>query len=138
MIRWLVDHYLRARFHHRIVSETELTAEGDKSRSVLLASGYIAGSAITGNCDRGKRARAQSRLNRARIEDWSTAHNPFFNGDYADLLALIPFAVLFVPASLSSGLRRASGDTAKASENLVRFLVARHIHAAVSCFNHFL
>jgi hypothetical protein len=29
-----------------------------------------------------------------RIEEWQMAHNPFLNGSYADLLALLPFAVL--------------------------------------------
>jgi hypothetical protein len=28
------------------------------------------------------------------LTDWSTAHNPFFAGDNADLLALAPFALL--------------------------------------------
>jgi hypothetical protein len=29
-----------------------------------------------------------------RIEEWQMAHNPFLNGPYSDLLALLPFAVL--------------------------------------------
>jgi hypothetical protein len=29
-----------------------------------------------------------------RIEEWQTAHNPFLNGPYADLLALIPFFII--------------------------------------------
>jgi hypothetical protein len=29
-----------------------------------------------------------------QIEEWSTAHNPFFNGVNADLLALLPFTAL--------------------------------------------
>jgi hypothetical protein len=31
-----------------------------------------------------------------RIEDWQMAHNPFLNGAYANLFALIPFLVLCV------------------------------------------
>jgi hypothetical protein len=31
-----------------------------------------------------------------RIEHWSTVNNPFFRGPNADLLSLIPFAVLVV------------------------------------------
>jgi hypothetical protein len=31
-----------------------------------------------------------------QITEWSSAHNPFFHGSYADLLALIPFSVLVV------------------------------------------
>ena len=29
-----------------------------------------------------------------RLAAWATAHNPFFNGPHADLLALIPFTAL--------------------------------------------
>ena len=49
IVRWLVDRYLRVKFHHKNLSETEMTAEGDKSPGVLLASGYIAGGALAGN-----------------------------------------------------------------------------------------
>ena len=28
------------------------------------------------------------------ITNWSTAHNPFFEGEHADLLSLIPFVAL--------------------------------------------
>ena len=31
-----------------------------------------------------------------RIAHWATAHNPFFAGPHADLLALLPFGVLCV------------------------------------------
>src|SRR5207253_2656641 len=48
LIRWLVDRYLRVKFRHRNYAEPELTAEGDKGPGVLLASGYIAGGALTG------------------------------------------------------------------------------------------
>ncbi|MDQ2824406.1 MAG: oligopeptide transporter, OPT family, partial [Verrucomicrobiota bacterium] len=44
-MRWLVDRYLKVKFRHKNLSEIELTAEGDKSPGVLLASGYIAGGA---------------------------------------------------------------------------------------------
>ncbi len=95
MIRWLVDRYLRReKFKHKELSPEELTAEGDKSSGVLLASGYIAGGALAGIVI----AIMQGVPNLApfsrKIEEWSTAHNPFFNGPYADVLALIPFAVL--------------------------------------------
>jgi hypothetical protein len=30
------------------------------------------------------------------IEDWATAHNPFFEGPWADVLGLIPFVLLMV------------------------------------------
>ena len=47
-IRWLVDRYLGKKLASRNLTEEELTAEGDKSPGVLMASGYIAGGAIAG------------------------------------------------------------------------------------------
>jgi len=100
MIRLLVDRYLRVKFRQKNLSEMELTAEGDKSPGVLLASGYIAGGAITGIVIAAKEllpewVPAVAKIDR-RIQDWQMAHNPFLNGSYSDLLALIPFAVLCV------------------------------------------
>ena len=100
MIRLLVDRYLRVKFRQKNLSEMELTAEGDKSPGVLLASGYIAGGAITGIVIAAKEllpewVPAVAKIDR-RIQDWQMAHNPFLNGGYSDLLALIPFAVLCV------------------------------------------
>ena len=83
------------------MSEIELTAEGDKGPGVLLASGYIAGGALAGiliAITQGSPGRLGNRLaeiNRS-LEEWANAHNPFFNGTYADLLALIPFVGLAV------------------------------------------
>lgn len=94
MIRLLVDRYLRIKFRHKNLSETELTAEGDKSPGVLLASGYIAGGAITGIVIAAKELVGPLAAIGQRIEAWQTAHNPFLNGAYSDLLALIPFLVL--------------------------------------------
>src|SRR6266478_3231616 len=48
LVRRLVDRYLRVKFRHKNLSAMELTAEGDKGPGVLLASGYIAGGALTG------------------------------------------------------------------------------------------
>ena len=96
MARWLVDRYLKVKFRHKNLSETELTAEGDKSPGVLLASGYIAGGAITGIVIAAKEMVGPLAAIGHRIEEWQTAHNPFLSGPYADLLALIPFAILCV------------------------------------------
>lgn len=30
------------------------------------------------------------------LQSWSSAHNPFYTGPYADLLTLLPFTVLCV------------------------------------------
>ncbi len=92
MVRWLVDHSMRKRLHHKNLSEEQLVAEGDKSPGVLMASGYIAGGAIAGiviafmagvleNVDK-------------KVKGWSTANNAFFEGPNADLLSLIPFLLL--------------------------------------------
>jgi putative OPT family oligopeptide transporter len=97
LVRWLVERYLRVKFRHRNLSEIELTAEGDKSRGVLLASGYIAGGALAGiiiAIMQGGPARLVD-LSK-RIEDWATANNPFFSGAHSDLLATFPFILLCI------------------------------------------
>jgi hypothetical protein len=94
MVRWLVDRYLKVKFRHKNLSEMELTAEGDKSPGVLLASGYIAGGAITGIVIAAKEMVGPLAAIGHRIEQWQTAHNPFLTGPYADLLALIPFFII--------------------------------------------
>jgi putative OPT family oligopeptide transporter len=96
MVRWLVDRYLKVKFRHKNLSETELTAEGDKSPGVLLASGYIAGGAITGIIIAAKEMVGPLAAIGHRIEKWQTAHNPFLSGPNADLLALIPFLALCI------------------------------------------
>jgi hypothetical protein len=73
---------------------TCVTAEGDKSPGALLASGYIAGGAITGIVIAAKELVGSLAAMGRRIDDWQSVHNPFLNGHYADLLALIPFLLL--------------------------------------------
>jgi uncharacterized oligopeptide transporter (OPT) family protein len=111
VVRWLVDRRMRKQWMGRDLRPTsakrgevnsdkggeanieeQLTAAADKSPGVLLASGYIAGGAIAGIVIAfvaGVFGDAQ-----ARIENWSSAHNPFFGGPNADLLSLLPFAVI--------------------------------------------
>ena len=63
---------------------------------MLLASGYIAGGAITGIVIAAKElVPALAELGH-RIENWQNAHNPFLSGPNSDLLALIPFTLLCV------------------------------------------
>jgi len=69
-------------------------AEGDKSNGVLLSSGYIAGGTLAGVLFAFLAIPMKKRLE--GFEGWATAHNPFFNGPHADLLALIPFIALCV------------------------------------------
>jgi putative OPT family oligopeptide transporter len=94
MIRWLVDAALRRQRKGSDLTEEQLAAEADKSPGVLLASGYIAGGAIAGIVI----AFFASVLSntQARIDTWASAHNPFYAGDYADVLSLLPFAGLTV------------------------------------------
>jgi putative OPT family oligopeptide transporter len=92
MVRWLADLYVRKKHQHQNLSEEQLTAEGDKSPGVLMASGYIAGGAIAGILIAfmaGVTANFTERITR-----WSVANNPFFDGPRSDLLSLIPFALL--------------------------------------------
>lgn len=96
MIRWLVDKYIAKKFKGHKLTEEELVAEGDKSAGVLMASGYIAGGALAGIVVAFMAGLPSLGEFNGRIEKWSAANNPFFNGPNADLLALIPFAVLMV------------------------------------------
>ena len=97
MIRWLVDRWLRRhKFKEHDLNHDELVAEGDKSSGVLLASGYIAGGALAGIVIAIMQGWPSLAATNDRLAAWATAHNPFFAGPYADLLALIPFVVLCV------------------------------------------
>ena len=94
LIRWLVDRRLRQQPAYAKMDEEQFNAESDKSPGVLLASGYIAGGTIAGIliafC-----AGVTVRFDEA-VTKWSAAHNPFFGGTHADLLAMIPFVALCV------------------------------------------
>ncbi len=76
------------------MTEEELVAEGDKSPGVLMASGYIAGGAIAGILI-AFLAGVLTETN-TRIEEWSTAHNGFFNGPNSNVLSLIPFILMTI------------------------------------------
>jgi putative OPT family oligopeptide transporter len=108
MIRWLVDAALRNRRRGSNLTEEELAAEADKSPGVLLASGYIAGGAIAGIVI----AFFASVLSdmQARVDAWAGAHNPFYAGDHADLLSLLPFAGLTVLLYVVGRPTRAAGE----------------------------
>lgn len=100
MIRWIVDIYLRKKFEKQNLTKEQIDAETDKSNGVLMASGYIAGGAIAGimvalfSLDYGF-------LNTLKeIKDswaaWAEKGNPFFAGDNADWLGMIPFLILAI------------------------------------------
>ena len=94
LVRWLVDRRLKQSAACRDMDEDQFNAETDKSPGVLLASGYIAGGAIAGIII----AFLAGVLGDfdAAVTKWSAANNPFFEGPNADLLSLIPYAVIVV------------------------------------------
>ncbi len=94
MVRWLGDQHLRRKRRGQRLTEEQLTAEGDRSPGVLLASGYIAGGAIAGIVI-AFMAGVLSDFT-GRITTWAAANNPFFEGPNANLLSLVPFAALVV------------------------------------------
>ncbi|MBK5259804.1 MAG: oligopeptide transporter, OPT family [Thermoanaerobaculia bacterium] len=94
IIRWAVDRWIRGtKFKGRTLSEDQLVAEGDKSPGVLMASGYIAGGAIAGIIIA---FMAGFMENFNKTIEAVAKRNPFHSGANADLLSLIPFAVLIV------------------------------------------
>jgi putative OPT family oligopeptide transporter len=101
MVRWAVDIYLRKKFARQNLTKEQIDAETDKSNGVLLASGYIAGGAIAGimvalfSLD--KPAFLQSlKAIKDKWAKWAETGNPFFAGDNADVLGMIPFLILTV------------------------------------------
>ena len=94
MVRWLVDKYLRVKFANKRLTEEEFVAETDKSPGVLMASGYIAGGALAAVFIAFFAGLWKDQSD--SIEHWARENNPFFSGDWANLLSLLPFLVLVV------------------------------------------
>ena len=92
MVRWLVDRARAKKLAHKRLTPEQLAAEGDKSPGVLMASGYIAGGAIAGILI-AFLAGVLTNFDNS-IASWAEAKNPFFTGEAANALALIPFAGL--------------------------------------------
>jgi uncharacterized oligopeptide transporter (OPT) family protein len=92
MVRWLVDRARARKLAHKHLTPEQLAAEGDKSPGVLMASGYIAGGAIAGILI-AFLAGVLTNFDNS-IAGWAEAKNPFFTGEGANALALIPFAGL--------------------------------------------
>lgn len=92
LVRWGVDKELYKRFRKQDMTEEEMVAETDKSPGVLLASGYIAGGALAGIL----LAIATEFLSgtMASFKTWSEAYNPFFAGDWSNVLGLLPILAL--------------------------------------------
>src|SRR5713101_6911845 len=110
LVRWCVDRHMRQELKQRELDETQLVAEGDKSPGVLMASGYIAGGAIAGIII----ALVQGVFDRADqfFTGWAEKSNPFFQGPFADLLSLIPFAALIILLYLTGREILLAGDKA--------------------------
>jgi putative OPT family oligopeptide transporter len=94
MVRWLVDRYTRRKHAAATLTDDELVAEGDKSNGVLLSSGYIAGGTLAGVLFAFMVIPWKERLD--GLQKWASAHNPFFDGPWSDLLAMLPFLALAV------------------------------------------
>jgi hypothetical protein len=82
------------KFRNKKLTEEEFVAETDKSPGVLMASGYIAGGALAAVFIAFFAGLWKERSE--AIENWAKVHNPFFKGDWSDLLSMIPFMVLVV------------------------------------------
>jgi putative OPT family oligopeptide transporter len=93
LIRLAVDKWI-ARKHAGVgLTHDQLIAEGDKSPGVLMASGYIAGGAIAGILIAFLAGVPSMAGFNERITAFGES-NPMRTGAAADLLSLIPFAVL--------------------------------------------
>ncbi|MBI3927123.1 MAG: OPT/YSL family transporter [Armatimonadetes bacterium] len=92
IVRALVDEGMRRRLQGHELTPEELAAQADSSPGVLMASGYIAGGAIAGIAYAAVAGGMAAVA--ARMEQASTAINPFFAGPYSDGLSLLPFIAL--------------------------------------------
>jgi len=90
-VRWWVDRRLD-RASAVPLSADEKAAASDGRLGVLLSSGYIAGGALAGIVI-AFTAGVLVDFDHA-LELWSSANNPFYAGANADLLSLLPYALL--------------------------------------------
>lgn len=95
-VRWLVDLYLKRKLAGQNLTQEQIIAETDKSNGVLIASGYIAGAAIAGILIAVFAVVPALKSLQDQSGAWAKANNPFFAGEYADFLGLLPFIALAV------------------------------------------
>jgi putative OPT family oligopeptide transporter len=91
-VRWLADRRNNKLPQNANLNEEERQAAGDRSSGTLLASGYIAGGALAGIII-AITAGVLTEFDSA-IGKWAEASNPFFAGDNANFLSMIPYAVI--------------------------------------------
>ncbi|MGB7070524.1 MAG: oligopeptide transporter, OPT family [Pyrinomonadaceae bacterium] len=96
VIRKVVDVYLKRKLAAKNLTEDEIVAETDKSHGVLMASGYIAGAAVAGILFAIFAFMPALSAIQNSSGDWAKENNPFFAGDQAWWLGLVPFAVICV------------------------------------------
>ncbi len=92
LVRWVADRRNNTLPQYATLNEEERQAAGDRSWGTLLASGYIAGGALAGiiiAITAGVLTDFDSTMAK-----WAEASNPFFAGPDANLLTLIPYALI--------------------------------------------
>jgi putative OPT family oligopeptide transporter len=93
LVRLMVDKWIAKKYAGKNLTEDQLTAEGDKSPGVLMASGFIAGGALAGIIKALLTGLPQMAAFTDSIDKFAN-NNRFYTGGGSDLLSLIPFLVL--------------------------------------------
>ncbi|HLJ74694.1 MAG TPA: OPT/YSL family transporter, partial [Thermoanaerobaculia bacterium] len=93
LVRLMVDKWIAKKYAGHNLTEDQLTAEGDKSPGVLMASGFIAGGALAGIIKALLTGLPQMARFTDRIDHWAKG-NRFYTGSASDWLSLIPWAIL--------------------------------------------
>jgi len=91
-VRWLADRRNNKLPQNVGLNEEERQAANDRSSGVLLASGYIAGGALAGIII-AITAGVLTDFDAAAAR-WAEAYNPFFAGASANVLSMLPYAVI--------------------------------------------
>jgi putative OPT family oligopeptide transporter len=104
VLRWWTDRGRKSAAKQRGEDAATIAANADRSSGVLMASGYIAGGAIAGIFI--ALMAGVFDATDARLAAWAQANNPFYSGESADALSLIPFMILTLILLLAGRERR--------------------------------